>query len=226
MKDLEFIGIGGAYNLELGGNCAFLKEKNTLLLIDCCEDATTKLNKKGAFNNITEIIVAITHTHADHVAGLGTFLWYTNFILNIKPKIVSNSPTFQTHLTQLLTLLGVDSKFYEFIEPQKVNINGLTLEAQKTTHTEKLECYGIEFCDFAGKYYYSGDTNEIEKIKGLVLNPNVKKVYCEASHESYGVHISYNDLKQIKSQKLTLMHFETLELYNTAIKDGFCVAKI
>ena len=57
MKDLEFIGIGGAYNLELGGNCAFLKEKNTLIVIDCCEDATVKLFKRCTFKNINQIIV-------------------------------------------------------------------------------------------------------------------------------------------------------------------------
>lgn len=226
MKDLEFIGIGGAYNLELGGNCAYLKEKDTLFLIDCCEEATAKLNKKGALSGVKEIIVAITHTHADHVSGLGTLIWYSNFILNIKPKIVKNSPTFVEHLTNLLTLLGVDSKFYEFIEPQTVNINGLKIDMQKTTHTEKLECFGIEFSDNLGKYYYSGDTNDIEKIKALLQNPQFKKVYCEASHESYGVHISYNDLKQINCPKLTLMHFETLALYNQAIQDGFNIGKI
>ena len=32
MKDLTFIGIGGAYALGLGGNCAYLKEDKSLLL--------------------------------------------------------------------------------------------------------------------------------------------------------------------------------------------------
>ena len=42
MKDLKFIGIGGAYALGLGGNCAYLKDNKTQLLINCCEDATRK----------------------------------------------------------------------------------------------------------------------------------------------------------------------------------------
>ena len=28
MKKLNFIGIGGATNIELGGNCCYLKESN------------------------------------------------------------------------------------------------------------------------------------------------------------------------------------------------------
>ncbi len=226
MKDLEFIGIGGAYNLELGCNCAFLKENNSLLLIDCCEEATLKLKNKGALKGIKNITVAITHTHADHVCGLGTLIWYSNFILNIKPKIITNSPTFQTHLTNLLTLLGVREKHYEFILPKDFSINGVSLEMMPTTHTDSLECFGIMFSDKFGKYYYSGDTNEFDKIKNFTKNPEIKKIYCEVNHESYGVHISYEDLKQIKCQKLTLMHFETIELYETAKKDGFNVGKI
>ena len=52
MKDLKFIGIGGAYALELGGNCAYLKDDKILLLIDCCEDATNKLKEKNAFCDV------------------------------------------------------------------------------------------------------------------------------------------------------------------------------
>ena len=44
MKDLEFIGIGCSYALDLGGNCAYLKENEKLVLIDCCERATKPLS--------------------------------------------------------------------------------------------------------------------------------------------------------------------------------------
>ena len=46
MKKLNFIGIGGATNIELGGNCCYLKDKGNLLLIDMCEGATERLEKK------------------------------------------------------------------------------------------------------------------------------------------------------------------------------------
>lgn len=32
---------------------------------------------------------------------------------------------------------------------------------QRTTHTPKLQCFGIIFQDKLGKCYYTGDTNDI-----------------------------------------------------------------
>jgi len=60
VKELEFLGIGGAYALELGGNCAYLKDEDSLLLIDCCEDATVKLKNKKALDGVKNIFVAIS----------------------------------------------------------------------------------------------------------------------------------------------------------------------
>lgn len=226
MKELKFIGIGGAVTLELGGNCAYLKDDKTLLLIDCCEDATTKLKNREAFNNIENIVIAITHTHSDHVAGLGTFVWYCNFLLNIKPKIISNSKSFELHLRQLLKLLGVEEKFFEFVNPANVMVDDCKIEMMPTTHTSSLECFGIMFTDEEGKYYYTGDTNDFELVKNLVNSSQVKKIYCEVSWKTYNAHIEYEMLKELKCDKLVLMHFEDVELYNQAILDGFDVAKI
>jgi len=95
----------------------------------------------------------------------------------------------------------------------------------KTTHTPNLECFGIMFTDKFGKYYYTGDTNDFENIKKLVNDEHLKKIYCETSNASYSVHIEYEKLKEIKSDKLILMHFEDIKLYNHAKKDGFNIAK-
>ena len=60
----------------------------------------------------------------------------------------------------------------------------------------------------------------------ILTNEQIKKIYCEASWKSYNAHIEYEMLKEIKCDKLVLMHFENVDLYNLAIKDGFNVAKI
>lgn len=226
MRDLEFVGIGGAYALELGGNTAYLKEGNKLFLIDCCEDATVKLKNKGALDGVSEIVIAITHTHSDHVAGLGTFIWYSNFFLNTKPRIISNTNAFETHTRELLDLLGVDKKFYDFVVPTEILIDGCTIEMMPTTNTSLLDAFGIMFADNTGKYYYTGDTNNIDFVKKLVSDTDIKKIYCEASWESYGAHIDYKELMNLPKEKLVLMHFEDLKLYNLLISEGFTVAKL
>ena len=52
MEKLNFIGIGGATNIELGGNCCYLKDGDDLLVIDMCECATEGLEKEDAFKGV------------------------------------------------------------------------------------------------------------------------------------------------------------------------------
>ena len=84
-----------------------------------------------------------------------------------------------------------------------------------------LPCFfGIMMTDNDGKYFYSGDTNDFEKIKELSIDPNVKSIYAEVSTYPKS-HLVYSDLKSLKNiDKITLMHFQSLELYNEIKKEN------
>ena len=226
MKKLNFIGIGGATNIELGGNCCYLKDNGNLLLIDMCEGATERLEKEEVFKDVKNIYIAITHTHFDHVAGLGVFIWYCNFYLNISPKIIYSNFKYKYHLKNLLKLTGVDKKYVEFIKDSSFKINDLTLNMKLTTHTPKLQCFGIMFEDKDGKYYYTGDTNDIDYIRKICEDETVKTIYTEVATETYDVHIKYDDIANLDKEKLVLMHFDTIDLYNKAREEGFKTACI
>lgn len=221
MKKLTFIGIGGATNIELGGNSCYLKDGNNLLILDMCESATLKLKKEGVFYGIENIYIVITHTHFDHVAGLGVFIWYCKFCLNITPKIIYSKYSYKCHIKKLLKLTGVNQKYVSFIKDNKFKINDLKLNLRKTTHTRKLKCFGIMFEDNNGKYYYTGDTNDIKYIEEIYKDEMVKKIYIEVSTKAYDSHIKYDDILKLDKKKLILMHFDTIKLYNRAKKDGF-----
>ena len=225
MEKLNFIGIGGATNIELGGNCCYIKDNNNLLIIDVCEEATKKLLNTDAFDNIKNIYIAITHTHYDHIAGLGVLIWYSNFYLNIVPQIIYNDETYKQTLSDLLRITGVDDQFFKFIDEQSINFS-FTINMHPTPHSSMLQCFGIMFEDKYGKYYYTGDTKDIDYIRKLSNDDSVKIIYTEVAEETYGVHIKYDDLLDLDKNKLVLMHFNTLDLYKRAIKDGFEIAQM
>ncbi len=225
MEKLNFIGIGGATTIELGGNSCYIKDKKNLLIIDVCEEATKKLLDAGAFDDIENIYIAITHTHYDHVAGLGILIWYSNFYLKIMPNIIYNDETYKQTLCDLLRITGVDVKYYNFIDEKSLNFS-FDVNMQPTPHLPKLQCFGIMFKDKFGKYYYTGDTRDIDYIRKLSKDKKVKTIYTEVAEETYDVHIKYEDLIDLDKNKLVLMHFDTFRLYERIIKDGFKVAQI
>ena len=151
IEKLNFIGIGGATTIELGGNCCYIKDNDNLLIIDACEEATKKLLNVGAFDDIKNIYIAITHTHYDHVAGLGVLIWYSNFYLSIVPHIIYNDETYKKTLYDLLRITGVDEKLFKFVDEQSLNFS-FDVNMQPTPHSPKLQCFGIMFKDKFGKY--------------------------------------------------------------------------
>ena len=225
MEKLKFVGIGGATTIELGGNCCYIKDNNNLLIIDACEEAAKKLLDVGAFDSVENIYIAITHTHYDHVAGLGVLIWYSNFYLNIIPQIIYNDETYKQTLCDLLRITGVDDKFFKFVNENSLNFS-FDVNMQPTPHSPKLQCFGIMFKDEFGKYYYTGDTRDIKYIRELSNDEGVKTIYTEVAEETYDVHIKYDDIIDLDKDKLVLMHFDTLRLYERAINDGFKIAQI
>lgn len=224
MKKLKFVGIGGATNVLLGGNCCYLKDGDNLLIIDACESVTAELKRRNVFDNVKNIYIVLTHTHYDHVAGLGVLIWYSNFNLEIKPKIIYSSSRYVRHIKKLLKVTGVKKKHVEFIKDVSFELNGLSIEMQPTVHTPELQCFGIMFSDKDGKYYYTGDTNDIEYIRKLSDDDNVKIIYTEVASETFNMHLKYDDILKLKKEKLVLMHFNTEETYKKAKEDGFEVA--
>ncbi len=226
MEKLKFLGIGGALNLDLGGNSAFLKRDNKLLVIDVCECATEKLVKNNILDGINEVYIVITHTHYDHVAGLGTLIWYLNYRLSVKTYVIYNSKKYLNHLKKLFKTTGVDLKLINFIKDTDFSLGDLSLKLKLTTHEPTLICNGIMFSDKEGKYYYTGDTNDIEYIRKIAKDDSVKTIYSEVSESTYDVHIAYGDLQEVISDKFIFMHINSMKLYEQIKKDGHNIANL
>ena len=142
--ELNFIGIGGAFNTELGSNSAYIKENNKILFIDFGLDTLEKVVKHKLVEDVEEIYVLITHLHGDHVGGLPTFIQYIYFGYNKKVKIINNSQTFTQQLIKLLKITAVQDNNYTFTDIDSLPFS-FKIKLRKTQHHPALECYSIIF---------------------------------------------------------------------------------
>ena len=221
--NLNFIGIGGAFNTKLGSNAAYIKENNKILFIDFGLDTFEKVVKHKLIEDIDEIYVLITHLHGDHVGGLPTFIQYSYIGFNKVVKIINNSESFTNSLENLLKITAVETSNYEIINVNEVPFS-FQIQLRKTTHTPLLECYSVIFIENKEKILYTSDSNDIEYLKEAINDKNFVKIFTEVG-ESAKVHTEYNKLKKLEKSKLILMHIESENLYKTALKDGYEIPK-
>lgn len=217
--ELNFIGIGGAFNTKLGTNSSYIKEKNKILFIDFGLDTFDKVVRHKLIEDVKEIYVLITHLHGDHVGGLPTFIQYCYICFNKVVKVINNSETFTKNLETLLNITAVEHTNYEFVSNANLPFS-FKVELKKTTHTSLLECYSVIFHENDNKILYTSDSNDIDFLKKANNDENFIKIYTEAG-EASKVHTDYKEIKKLNSKKIVLMHIESEELYNKIKKDKF-----
>ena len=221
--NLNFIGIGGAFNTKLGSNAAYIKENNKIIFIDFGLDTFEKVEKHKLIEDVEEVYVLITHLHGDHVGGLPTFIQYSYIGFNKVVKIINNSESFTNNVKNLLKITAVESSNYEFVNVIDLPFS-FKIELKKTTHTPLLECYSVIFIEKEGKTLYTSDSNDIEYLKKAIDDRNFVKIYTEVG-EYAKVHTDYNELKKLEKSKLVLMHIESENLYKKVLKDGYKIPK-
>lgn len=203
---LKFIGSGSAFNTRLGNNAAYIKEDGKLFLIDCGSSTFKSLKEQGVLEDVTEITVAVTHTHPDHIGSLGDLIFYSYYIMGepLKPiiKIIYRN---KMQLDFILNMMGVDKGLYEICETDNtphyfVKELDLSVSMYKTKHVEGLLCYGYILARKSQVVYYSGDSNSIpEFILECLKAGQFDRFYqdtCKADYEG-NVHLSLIKLSKI-----------------------------
>jgi len=232
---LKFLGTGSAFNTKLGNTSAYIKENNTLLLIDCGETTFARIQELNLLDGVNKVYIAITHTHSDHVGSLSTLILYLNIMKGIIPNIIitaSDSAEAQEDtLRNYLTTCGVSEEEYEFTYGdmmEDVLENLTTINMLEISHSKKLESYAIELKFTDKSIYYVGDNNDPKYIKSLVKKLNKEDlIYTDATNREYkdSVHISLNKLADIipdeKRAQVYCMHFDSYATISDAKDYGF-----
>ncbi len=231
---LKFLGMGSAFNTELGNNSAYIKNEDSLFLIDCGGMVFHLLQKNDLIYDSKNIHVFITHTHPDHIGSLGDLIFYMFYIKGIKINI--HFPD-KKLLKNLLTLLGVNRNFYilhdecivdfEFVESKRIVVEFLQAE-----HVETIPAYSllINFEDF--RMYYSGDTYVLpDFILEMLEDGYLTHLYHDTSgwDSEENKHMPFNRLKKLIKpeyrERVYCMHFDKGADFEEIRQEGFKIVE-
>lgn len=231
---LKFIGIGSAFNTELGNTSAFVKQNNSLILIDCGGTVFHRLQELNLFKNLENIYIIITHTHPDHIGSLGEIIFYSYYILGKKASIFFPKKEL---IISFLMSIGVSSEMYELNSIDRVDVNDkqlgeFSIEFIPVSHVHTIPAYGF-IMELNGRvFYYSGDANDISnKILSKLQNGEVYRIYqdtCGLDYEGNN-HLALRKLCDIIPQKfrkkIYCMHLDKYITEKEIQDNGFNITK-
>jgi ribonuclease BN (tRNA processing enzyme) len=197
---LGFLGIGSAFNTELGNNCAYFVRERRLYLIDCGSTTFARLLAKGLLEGIEQIRVIVTHTHADHIGSLGDLVFYSYFNHPpiIRKKIAIIAPG-NLQMPELLKLMGVGQEYYDYIELSGPGeVDDISIDYLQVPHVPSLPCYAYVLKLDGRVIYYSGDSVELPgSIQERFLNGEIDLLYQDTSSVDHPLHLSLQQLTEL-----------------------------
>ncbi|NLD45700.1 MAG: MBL fold metallo-hydrolase [Clostridiaceae bacterium] len=230
---LNFLGIGSAFNTSLGNNSAFIKKHSSMLLIDCGSTVFNRLQTLNLFDDTSNIYVAVTHTHPDHVGSLGELIFYSHYALNHKPSLLFPDKSL---ITSILSNMGVDKNFYEVIDSKEIHMCDSCISFDisffPASHVSSIPSYSLLLYEDSTRIFYSGDSNEVLSIMLEKLqNSEIDLFYqdtCGLDYEGNPhLHLGKlaNIIKPELRHKVYCMHIDQKFSREEALNLGFNVVK-
>lgn len=188
---LTFLGRGSAFSDD--HNSAFFTCDDDLILIDCAMGSFKKL-KNWDLSVYKHIYVLVTHTHGDHVSGIGMLIDYLYFLVKVPITVVVPCEEVKSDIRFLLKRLeGCSDDWYELITCDGFHKDWF-VGAIPTKHSAELEgkCFGYHLSINGNNVVYTGDTCILDPYEQY-LTPGTY-LYMEASAHRSEVHLYYENL--------------------------------
>lgn len=188
---LTFLGRGSAFSDD--HNSAFFTCDDDLILIDCAMGSFKKL-KNWDLSVYKHIYVLVTHTHGDHVSGIGMLIDYLYFLVKVPITVVVPCEEVKNDIRFLLKRLeGCSDDWYELITCDGFHKDWF-VGAIPTKHSAELEgkCFGYHLSINGNNVVYTGDTCILDPYEQY-LTPGTY-LYMEASAHRSEVHLYYENL--------------------------------
>lgn len=189
---LQFLGRGAGFSND-HTSAYFLTRDKDFVLFDCPASAFEKL-KKIDYSKYGKIFVLITHTHGDHVGGLGLFAQYAYFVLKKTITIVAPSDDVKSDLLTLLTIEGNDPSWYKLVHADYLKYTYWFGHPILTHHSPQLEgkCFGYHVLVDDVDVIYSGDTSVIKPYMPCLCN--CASFYVDVSVHYGMIHLKLEDV--------------------------------
>jgi len=219
---LSFLGRGSAFADE--HNSAMFIDNGNLILIDCPMSSFEKLNDMN-LTLFDHIYLLVTHTHGDHVSGIGMLVDLLQFSVRTPITIIAPSKEVEGDLFYLLSRLeGCNESWYELTNTEDFEADWLVCSIL-TSHTEELagKCFGYCLNIEGQRVVYTGDTNTFLPYEKYVSDGSY--LYIEMSAYKSPVHLycmdMHDKIKELVSRgvHVYLMHMDDERRIGEVMKD-------
>lgn len=214
---IQFLGVGGAFDVPFGNSAALIDCNNKRYLVDCGHTVFPTLLQKQLIPSIDAVL--ITHLHDDHVGSLSTLAFYSYFFLQ-KPLTLLVPDIFFQELVKFLTFsMKEPQKFINFLPLPEFIIAINTFNK----HYPDMQTFAYIFSHQQMHLVYSGDINDPNFIFDFIQDTNLQgqiKIFHDLSffEAAKNAHAFYKDLQK---------HLSAFEIYgyhnNPTLKPTDCI---
>lgn len=220
---LKFFGRGSGFADE-HTSAYFSTENKEMVIIDCPVSTFQKL-KHIELKDYEKFYVLVTHTHGDHVGGLGLFVQYAFFTLKKPVTIVAPSTEVADDILTILTIEGNEPSWCELVTVTAVKEKEWFGECVLTKHSPQLEnkCFGYQLTVGGTNVVYTGDTSTIVPFLTYLVEGSI--LYVDTSVYYGMIHLKLEDALDDfiefnrKGIKVYLMHLDDVDAAEKIVAD-------
>lgn len=188
---LKFFGRGSGFSDE-HTSAYFPTEDKKLVIIDCPVSTFHKV-KHIDLTNCDELYVLVTHTHGDHVGGLGLLVQYAFFTLKKPITIVAPSSSVASDILLLMSIEGNEPSWFNIVTAEDMENQEWFGSTILTKHSPQLEgkCFGYELYVDGNHIVYTGDTSTLQPFIPFLSDNSI--LYVDTSVHYGMIHLTLEE---------------------------------
>lgn len=213
MIDIQFVGTGGAFDVEQGNSAALITFKGKKILLDCGHSVYPRLRQKGLAGAMDYIL--LTHLHDDHVGSLSTLIFHQKYAEHKRAKILHPTADFGDLLFAFLAhSQQKPAEYSDFLPLWQFSGGGISYIDTTGMHAANMPTFAYLFEDEEEILCYSGDIGnpylfmshfekypthkKIRIFNEIIFYPNIKS-HCyykdlallASKYEVYAYHVNH-----------------------------------